>query len=199
MVDAHLAESFAERHRARLRAEVLEAMYQAVMAGSYSSTSMAELAARVGVSRQTLYNEFGSREGLVAALAQRENDAILSEVVSTLDRYPDNLAGGVAAAVEAVLNRAADDPLTKALLGGDPDLLPVFTTRAEPLLEQARAAITAYARGHYPELADEDVAALTDTVVRLAHSHVVLPHDPPQHVAARIARLVERFVLGGQS
>jgi len=191
--------SFAERGRAQLRDEVLRAMYEAVVAGNYATTSMAAIAARVGISRQTLYHEFKSREGLVAALVQQENAAILAEVEATLELYPGDLPGGVAAAIETVLRRAADDPLTKALLGGDPNLLPVFTTQAEPLLEHSRVALTSYALTHYPDIGREDAAALTDAVVRLAHSHIVLPHDPPDQVAARIARLVARFVQGGHA
>ncbi|HEV7208601.1 MAG TPA: TetR family transcriptional regulator [Mycobacteriales bacterium] len=191
--------SFAERGRVQLRGELLQAMYEVVVAGNYATTSMAAIAARVGVSRQTLYNEFKSREGLVAALVHQENTAILAEVAATLERHPGDLSGGVAAAIETVLRRAADDPLTKALLGGDPGLLPVFTTEAEPLLEHSRTALTAYALTHYPALDAEDAAALTDAVVRLAHSHIVVPHDPPDQVAARIARLVARFIQGGHA
>lgn len=192
---SYAARSRASQH-AELRTELLDAAYAAIVAGTLSTTSMAAVAARVGVSRQTLYNEFGSRDRLVEALVARENAAILAEVTDTLLHYAGDLSAGVAAAVERVLTRAADDPLTKALLGGDPRLLPVFTTHAEPLLQHARAALTDYALTHIPSLDPEDAAVLVDAVVRLAHSHVVSPREPPDQVARRLSRLVDRF-LGG--
>jgi hypothetical protein len=38
------------------------------------------------------------------------------------------------------------------------------------------------------------VTDLADAVVRLTMSHVVLPMDPPATVAARLARLVARYL-----
>lgn len=194
--------TFAEQARAdlreRLREQVMDVMYDAITQGRYPTTSMATIARAVGVSRQTLYNEFGSREGLVGALAARENQVLLGLVAQTLDEHPGDLPAGAAAAVELVLARAADDPLHKALFGGEPELMPVLPTLDRPVLEHSKQVLAAYVRQHYPQIDPEDVAALTDAVVRLAHSHVVLPHDPAEMVAARISRLVDRFIQGGQ-
>ena len=41
---------------------------------------MVDVAAAAGVSRQTLYNEFGSKEGLARALVRREADGYLAGV-----------------------------------------------------------------------------------------------------------------------
>jgi AcrR family transcriptional regulator len=156
---------------------------------------MAAVAARVGVSRQTLYHEFGTRDGLLAALVARENDAILREVTVALERHPHDLPAAAAAGVLAVLQRSADDPFAKALLGGG-DLLPLFTTRAKPLLQRSNEALLGYAQEHYPEVDPADLRVLVDVVVGLAHSHLVLARDPPQQVAAQISRLVARFLHG---
>ncbi len=40
---------------------------------------MVDVAAAAGVSRQTLYNEFGSKDGLARALVRREADGYLAE------------------------------------------------------------------------------------------------------------------------
>ena len=54
------------------REALLDAAYEAIVAGDWTGARMADLAARAGVSRQTLYNEFGNRDQLAAALALRE-------------------------------------------------------------------------------------------------------------------------------
>jgi AcrR family transcriptional regulator len=186
--------SFAKQSRVQLRSATLNAMLGAITSGS--STSMSSVAARVGVSRQTLYNEFGSRDALLAALIAREDEAIVAEVAQALQRHPHDLPGGVAETVELLLGRCAEHPLTKALLGGDPDLLPRYPTRAEPLLERSAAAMRSYARARFPGIAAPDVALLIEVVVRLVHSHIVVPRESPAVVAARVARLVERFIPG---
>lgn len=184
--------TFAEQSRAYFRSATLSALLEAVVSGS--STSMSSVAARVGVSRQTLYNEFGSRDALFVALVARENEAILAVVTEALERHPHDLPGGIAEGLELLLIRCGVDPLTKALLGGDPDLLPLYTTHAEPLLEYSAAAMRSYARTRFPEIDARDLDLLVEVVVRLAHSHIVVPGEPPVIVAARVARLVARFV-----
>jgi AcrR family transcriptional regulator len=183
--------TFVEQTRVRLRTTTLDALLAAVTSGA--STSMSAIAAAVGVSRQTIYHEFGSRDGLFVALVARENDTILALVTDALERHPGNLPAGVAESVEALLTRSARDALTKALLGGDPDLLPLYTTRAEPLLEHSGTALRAYGRARFPEIDPDELDLLVGVVVRLAHSHIVVPHDPPEVVAAQIARLVARL------
>jgi hypothetical protein len=94
------------------------------------------------------------------------------------------------------LSTAADDPLKKAILtgAGSEDLLPLMTTRAEPVLFEARRRIIAHLLRQWPQLDAAEVTELTDAVVRLTLSHIVLPVDPPEIVAARLARLVARYL-----
>ena len=54
------------------RSLLLDAAYDAALAGDWAHVRMADVARAAGVSRQTLYYEFGSKEGLAEALALRE-------------------------------------------------------------------------------------------------------------------------------
>ncbi|MFV9502984.1 MAG: TetR/AcrR family transcriptional regulator [Oscillochloridaceae bacterium umkhey_bin13] len=58
-----------ERRRAQLRDEILAATHQLMMERGYAAMSMEELAARVGVSKPTLYNQFPTKEDLVVEMA----------------------------------------------------------------------------------------------------------------------------------
>src|SRR5579884_3064220 len=99
------------------RESLLTAAADAVTAGAWRRTRMADVAAAAGVSRQTLYNEFGSKDALAEALARREADAFLTETERVLSEHAgDPPAAAIAAAVEATLDRAADNPLLKAVL-----------------------------------------------------------------------------------
>ena len=54
------------------RESLLDAAYTALVRRPWSAVRMVDVAAAAGVSRQTLYNEFGSKDGLVQALLARE-------------------------------------------------------------------------------------------------------------------------------
>src|SRR5690606_31829948 len=63
-----------------VRERLLDAAYGAVVAGGWSRMRMADIARSAAVSRQTLYNEFGTKEGLLQAVVLREADRFLDGV-----------------------------------------------------------------------------------------------------------------------
>jgi AcrR family transcriptional regulator len=186
------------QQRRTLRDDLLDAAAALIIERGFRRVRMQDVAEAVGVSRQTVYNEFGDKWRLAQALALRENDRYLDAVDEAMTRHAD-LYAAVAAAVTYTLTTAADDPLKKTILigTGSDDLLPLMTTRAEPVLFAAKQRIIAHTLQQWPELDAVAVTELTDMVVRLTMSHVVLPMEPPETVAARLARLVGRY-LGNQ-
>jgi AcrR family transcriptional regulator len=186
------------QQRRTLRDDLLDAAATLIIERGFRRVRMQDVADAVGVSRQTVYNEFGDKWRLAQALTLRENDRYLDAVDEALTRHAD-LYAAVAAAVAYTLSTAADDPLKKAILTGtgSEDLLPLMTTRAEPVLFAAKQRIIAHALRQWPHLDPAELTDLADAVVRLTMSHVMLPMDPPETVAARLAKLVARH-LGDQ-
>ena len=183
-----------------LRDDLLDATSALIIERGFRRVRMQDVADAVGVSRQTVYNEFGDKWRLAQALTLRENDRYLDTVDEILTRH-DDLYSAVTTAVAYTLSTAADDPLKKAILTGtgSEDLLPLMTTRAEPVLFEAKRRIIAHMLRQWPDLDAAEVTDLADAIVRLTISHVVLPMDPPETVAARLARLVARYFGGGQA
>ena len=184
--------------RRPLREELLDAAATLLTERGYRSVRMQDVADAVGVSRQTVYNEFGDKWGLAQALVLRHNDQYLDGVDEALSRH-DDLHSAVVSAVEFTLAAAADDPFQKAILtgSGSEDLLPLLTTQAEPVVFAARRRILEHAIRQWPDLDTEALPEVVDTAVRLTISHVVLPTDPPHEVARRIARIMIRYLNGG--
>jgi AcrR family transcriptional regulator len=180
-----------------LREQLLDAAARRLTERGYRSVRMQDVADAVGVSRQTVYNEFGDKWGLAQALVLRNNDEYLDGVDEALSRHQD-FYSAVVAAVEFTLATAADDPFQKAILtgAGSEDLLPLMTTQSEPLVFAARRRILEHVIRQWPELDVEVLPELVDTAVRLTISHVVLPTEPPDVVARRIARIVVRYLDG---
>lgn len=192
--------SYAQAAKAQMRDTILDAAYDLVVARGWSAARMADIAAAVGLSRQTLYNEFGNKDGLASAVALRETHRFLTGITAVLDQH-DDLRTAVEAAASYTFALVGGNPLLKAVLtatdedGLHADLLPLITTHSEPLLLTSRTTLAAQLQTRWPELDAGDVTAAAEIAFRLVISHLVLPTDPPDVVAARLGRLVTRFLL----
>ena len=186
------------------REALLDAAAAAVVSGDWARTRMLDVALAAGVSRQTLYNEFGSKDALAEALAMREAQRYIDGTQRLLDEsHPERPFDAIAAATAWTLREASDNPLLKATLTDDAGgLLPFLTTRAEPLLTAARASLADYITKTWPDLPTDDVLLAAETVTRLTVSYLVLPSDAAEAsaeaIAARLAHLVERLLTKGR-
>ncbi|WP_438291790.1 TetR/AcrR family transcriptional regulator [Streptomyces sp. HUAS TT7] len=70
------------------RESLLDAALSALAGLPWSGVRMVDVASAAGVSRQTLYNEFGSKDGLARALVRREADVYLRGVDRVLAERP---------------------------------------------------------------------------------------------------------------
>jgi AcrR family transcriptional regulator len=182
------------------RDALLDAAYDVVVAGRWQAVRMVDVAGAAGVSRQTLYNEFGSKDALAHALAMREANRFIEGTNRCLaDVHPAAPMDAVAAATEWTIREAADNPLLKAILTDDTsELLPFLTTRGEAVIGAARADIERYWRAHWPQIPAADAALAAETVARLIVSYLVLPSDGPdgsaEAIAARMSTVVQRLL-----
>ena len=119
-----------------IRDALLDAAYDVAVTTGWQRARMADVATAAGVSRQTLYDQFGGREGLALHLALRETARFVDGVERAMDRRPDDVLAAVEAAAAYALTAARDNPLIRSILteDGDAGLLPYLTTRAEPML-----------------------------------------------------------------
>ncbi|WDZ87437.1 TetR/AcrR family transcriptional regulator [Micromonospora cathayae] len=184
--------------RQRLRDVIVDAARAQTVAVGWDSVRMGGVARAAGVSRQTVYNEFGSRAGLAEALARREVDRFVGAVRAVLRRHDDDVPAGAYAAIAHTLTEAADNPLIKAILsgprGGSDELLPYLTTRAELVLAEAAGAVREWAAGRLPDADPAALAFAADAVVRLVVSHIVLPSASPERTAHALAELAVRLL-----
>ncbi|MCX5142805.1 MULTISPECIES: TetR/AcrR family transcriptional regulator [unclassified Streptomyces] len=99
------------------RDALLDAAHAALTVRPWQAVRMVDVAAAAGVSRQTLYNEFGSKDGLARALVRRAADLYLAGVERALGSAGgtgDRLAATAAWTVRSVRASA----LVRGLLTG---------------------------------------------------------------------------------
>ena len=183
------------------RDAILAAALAVTSSDGWSAVTMARLADLVGVSRQTVYNEVGSKPQLAEALVSSELARFLSLVTGAFAEHPQDPVGSVRAAVRMVLEHAAENPVTRAVVAGaagaETDLLPLLTTRSQNVLAGAVAAVAHELDTAGVVLAAPALDALVDTVVRATISHVVQPGASPADVADGIALVVAAVIDAG--
>jgi AcrR family transcriptional regulator len=181
--------------RELLRSTLLDAALDQMSQRTWADVPMAAIAAAAGVSRQTLYNEFGSRDALAQALILREAERFAGAIEGVLDAHRDDPRAALTAAVDLFLTTAADNPIVRAVaLGGADDLLPLVTTHGRPVLEQATEQLTAVIRARWPQAGPHDCEILAECLVRLAISHAALPSGTPRETAAALEALLGPFI-----
>ena len=111
-----------------------------------------DVASAAGVSRQTLYKEFGTRDEFSQAFVIREGERFLDAVEQAVRDHLDDAHAAVEAALEVFLATAGEDPLVRILLSDDGTggMLPLVTTQSMPVVSWAAARLAAVIRSGWP-------------------------------------------------
>lgn len=168
------------------RESLLDAAYTALARRPWSAVRMVDVAAAAGVSRQTLYNEFGSKDGLARALVRREADGYLAGVDRALAGYSDP-RDRLTATAEWTASAARENILVRAMLTGCwSERLPAPALAAAP----STSAVPAQRRADGPLPSPGDFVAL----VRDRAVTVLAGADAPRPDTADLARSCELAV-----
>jgi len=175
---------------------VVAAAAELALEVGWARVTMGKLADRVGVSRQTVYNEVGSKPQLAEEMVLAELAKFLAVVEAAFDHNPEDLVEAIRAAARGVLEVAATNALLQAVVsasyGAETELLPLLTTRNDALVLAATEAVRARVAAYPVTLDERHLDAAIDMVVRLVLSHVVHPIGPPADTADDIAWISSR-------
>jgi AcrR family transcriptional regulator len=175
---------------------ILDATFQLLEADGVDKLTTNHIAARAGVSIGTLYQYFGGKQDILAAIAQRRAAAVRDAIAETVIAKPE--LGSIRTIVRALMNGVEGSPATRQVLfdalfsgsdkGGDDDVLLhhhqafLATIAGKARLEVALTRETAFVLTHAvisllraaaaePGLA-LDSEALEDELVRLMEAYV---------------------------
>ncbi len=184
-----------------VRERLLDAAYTLVESNGWERLRVAHVAAAAGVSRQSAYNEFGSKDALGEALVVREFDRHLLGLQECLLDQRDDVEAAVAEAVLYTFRQSEASPLLNGILTsartgwGSSDLVELVRRRNGPLLPFAVKAVAELVALNRPDLEQRYVVLATDTVIRVTIGYIVTPDGPAEDTARRIA-LVAARILG---
>lgn len=187
---------FRESVRSLLRERVLDAARDLVDSGGWGGLRLAAIARAAGISRQTLYNEFGNRNEFGFAFVIHEAERFMDDVERAVLEHRDDPRAAVLAALEHFLSAAGGDPLIRILLSDDGTggMLPFVTTQGLPVVQWATSRLTTVIEEGWPQAPPDDVKTLSETLVRLAISYVTTPGESAEETAKMVADLLGPFI-----
>ncbi len=183
--------------REMFRDDLLDVASNLLATGSWSSITMEMIASGAGISRQTLYNEFGSRDALAQSLVLRETERFLILVEQALRSRPDDPYAAVESAFVTIIEVALDNPMVRSIVARDPgadDLLALFTTRGLRVVELCTGRLAQVAAELWSADDYDRVSFAAEAMTRLAISHVALPTRPTTETATLLAAMVAPFL-----
>lgn len=175
---------YADAAQGLLRNSILDAVDELVRRNGWVGTSMARVAGVAGVSRQTVYNEFGSRQGIVEAYIDRRLDKLLDAIGKELTSNED-LAQGLRRSFELFFD-LVDEPLIQTVIAGaDGNIVALI----RHLNERATSELTSIIQTIKPGISDVDALVYADAIARLAAAHAVVPTIAHEVAIERMVRL----------
>ncbi|WP_097885559.1 TetR/AcrR family transcriptional regulator [Streptomyces sp. st140] len=176
------------------RQALLDAALRALAGRPWRAVRMVDVATLAGVSRQTLYNEFGTKGGLAGALLRGAADGYLAGVDRALTAPAPDRPAAVAL---WTLRSARQDVLVRALLTGHwaeglprPDRRPDPRGRTGGKPPPEPGELLALVRDRMAAASPGVTAGRCETVLRLALSCVIVPVPDDDVTDSRALRLV---------
>jgi AcrR family transcriptional regulator len=188
---------------APFRAKVQEMLHTAILDAAWKRASevdwqavrISDIADDVGISRQTIYNEFGGKDAVARALFERDLAKFVEGLRECTDRAPD-FETALRESLTWMLGETSRHPVLRRTLraaraGSEQTLLPLLTVNVEVVLLPMRAALVEIYGGRWPHWDAEATALTCDLVIRQTISQLVAPSDFPQEqVIERIVTMV---------
>ncbi|EME15970.1 TetR/AcrR family transcriptional regulator [Rhodococcus triatomae] len=137
-------------------------------------TNMDDIARRAGISRSTLYRRFPNKDALVEMLVLHDTATFFA----ALDRVAANRdpRGAVVECFTRGVRLTQEMPLVARILESEPELILGLTNRTDgaPIV-QAATQVASTLRRSGATMSDEDLAAVSELLVRIAVSLMLNP------------------------
>ncbi|NYJ00856.1 AcrR family transcriptional regulator [Nocardioides thalensis] len=173
------------------RARAFVALRELLIEQPWGEVTLEAVAKRAGVSRQTLYNDFGSRNGLAIAYTESMVDTYLDLVDEAMAAAPDP-ATGIESMVRLLLDATASDPLVQRVQTGNAhhDLVRIVTSDSGPLLDRIAGRLRDGLLRRWPEIDPQRAEAGAVVMARFGLGLVTMPPPAGADLAPGIAAVL---------
>ncbi|HSK24562.1 MAG TPA: TetR family transcriptional regulator, partial [Egicoccus sp.] len=173
------------------RTRILDAALELIGRRGVARTSLEDVAAGAGVSRQTVYRHAGSRDGLLTLLVLREEERLLARLREVVEGQHE-LRAALEAAIGVALRFAQDHPLFGRLAQTEPAaLLPILLDGQGPVLTAAREVVVDLLLRWTPHLDQPQRELVAEACTRLIVSYAISPAAGDlDELSSGLARLI---------
>jgi AcrR family transcriptional regulator len=158
--------------------QILDAAFEAMTTFGLARLSLADVAKRANLSRQTLYRYFRTKTDLLDAVVSREEERFLARITAAASAEEDPRAA-VRALLVVTLDEIRGHPLIHRLLETEPEALVPYLTQGGLPGPRAVETIAALLRRHLPGLSEAEGQRASDVLSRLIISYMLDPVDEP--------------------
>lgn len=172
---------------------LLDATLDVAATHGLARLSVGDVAKRAGLSRQTLYKHFASREELVSRTVLREAGRLVEGALAAASTDDDPLTALEAGIAEA-LRQVRHHPLLDRLLATEPEsLLPLLIDGESSVLPAVDLICRQLLEERLPHLDASEVRAGADLLSRMLVSYSV---RPPEARPEEVARFLSQAIVG---
>ncbi|MCR5977347.1 TetR family transcriptional regulator [Gordonia jinghuaiqii] len=185
--------NYATDSKALLRNSLLDGLHDLLTERDWSAVRMSDVAAATGVSRQTVYNEFGNRYGLAQSYAVRLAARFAGHVADSIADHAGDVTGALHTGFTEFFTGVATDPMIASLLSGEakPDLMKLITTDAAPIITTAADRLAeAFRDSAWLSMPEADNQRIARAITRMALSYIAMPPEGDRDVAADLAEII---------
>lgn len=161
------------------RDATLDALYQLMLDRPWKDITMDELAKAAGVSRQTLYNEFGSRSGVAEAYIVRLSGGFSMAVEAAMQTHRGDAVKAIEQANKIFLELCGLDPLFALVRSDNPpaDLLRLLSCESGIIDGHATQALSELAQTSWMQLDPATAGSFARQTSRLCLQYAIRPPD----------------------
>src|SRR5215212_1122961 len=158
--------------------QILDAALDAMTTFGLARLSLADVAKRANLSRQTLYRYFRTKTDLLDAVVDREEQRFLDRITAAA-AGADEPRAALRAAVVATLDGVRTHPLIDRLLETEPETLVPYLTQGALPGPRTVQTISGLMSALLGDLSPADAERASDVLCRLIISYVLDPVDEP--------------------
>ncbi len=176
--------------------QLLDVAWSIVRSEGGDALTLGHLAERAGVTKPVVYDHFGTRNGLLAALYEEydgRQHALLDEALAACARTLPAVAKVIAASyVDCVMTMGREMPGVSAALTGSPELEALKKAHEALFLDKCRHALEPFAKKPLQPAAMRAVLGVAEAVSFAALAGEVDPVDAENEIYDAIQRIVRR-------
>lgn len=175
-----------------MRNTILDALGQLLTERDWSRITLTDVAKLAGVSRQTVYAQFGSRSGLSMAYVLRFFSAVIGDGVErAITDHPGDPFNAFVDGFRSFFAAFESDDVIKQLLHPErnPELIPTITEGSSEWLNNAKERLSASYQHSWAKATPTQADVLASAVVRVTFSYVLIPQENDRDHAVDLAAI----------